>query len=105
MLHYQVYTTASTEVTVEPVSSMIIKNRKTSPSSFLCSYILALHPKTPLQIFTPGASAESHNPDGAYNEANRKGPLSEIRAKPCSDAGPLLQTEGTITHTSFCASF
>lgn len=34
MLHYQVYTTASTEVTVKPVGSVIIKNRKIFPICF-----------------------------------------------------------------------
>jgi len=46
-------TIASTEVTVEAVRSVIIKKIKTFPSSFLCSYVLALQAKDPTTHFHP----------------------------------------------------
>lgn len=54
MLHYQGWSIASTKVTLEPISSAIIKNEKVFPRClFLCCYILVLQAKDPITSFIP----------------------------------------------------
>lgn len=54
MLHYQGWSIASTKVTLEPISSAIIRMKRYFPDAFfLCCYILVLQAKDPITSFIP----------------------------------------------------